>query len=190
MRVLIVDDEPITRMDLREMLEREGYEVIGEAGDGFDAVQLCKEHRPNLVIMDVKMPLMDGLMASKMINEEQTANAIVLLTAFSDSEFVKEAKESGVSGYIIKPIDERAFIPAIEIAAARSRELLRIRKEYESIEKKLADRTIIERAKGILMCNKKLSEQEAYDYIHNLSRMKNVSMKKIADIILTSARSM
>lgn len=184
MRVVIADDEPITRMDLREMLEREGYEVVAEAADGFDAVELCRKEQPDLIIMDVKMPLMDGLMASSIITEEHLAETVVLLTAYSDKEFIQAAKKSGVSGYLVKPVDERSFIPALEIAVERSREMKKLQKEYNTISKRLESRTLVEQAKGVIMSKRGLSEQEAYDYIRNVSKMKNVSMKKIAEIIL------
>lgn len=184
MRIIIADDEPITRMDLRELLEQEGYDVVGEAADGFDAVELCRAQLPDLVIMDVKMPFMDGLMASAVITEEELAGTIVLLTAYNDREFVEEAKKSGVSGYLVKPVDERFLIPALEVAASRSKEMGELKKECKSITKRLESRTIIEQAKGVLMTQRGITEQDAYDYIRNASKQKNVSMKKIAQIIL------
>ncbi|MCI5649501.1 MAG: ANTAR domain-containing response regulator [Fusicatenibacter sp.] len=184
MRVIIADDEPITRMDLREMLEKEGYEIAGEAADGFDAVEVCRREKPDLVIMDVKMPLLDGLTASKIITDEHLAETVVLLTAYSDREFIEEAKKSGVSGYMVKPVDERSFVPALEIAAERSRQMHKMQKECQSMSKRLESRIAVEQAKGVLMSRRGLSEQEAYDYIRNVSKMKNVSMKKVAEIIL------
>lgn len=184
MRVIIADDEPITRMDLREMLENEGHQVIGEAADGFDAVELCRKQEPDLVIMDVKMPLMDGLMASHILTDEQLADAVVLLTAYSDREFIEEAKKSGVSSYLVKPVDERSFIPALEIALERGREMKKLKKDFHTISQRLENRTLIEQAKGVLMSRRGMTEQEAYDYIRKVSRMKNISMKKVADVIL------
>lgn len=184
MRILIVDDEPIIRMDLREILEKEGYNVIGEAADGFDAVEFCKKEKPSMVIMDVKMPFMNGLAAAKEITTQKLAETIVLLTAYCDKAFIEEAKKCGVSGYLVKPIDERAFIPALEIAAERGRELQALKKENASIAKKMDERKIVERAKGLIMKSQNLSEQEAYDYIRNMSRLKNVSMIKIAEVIM------
>ena len=184
MRVIIADDEPITRMDLRDMLEKEGYEVVAEAADGFDAVEVCRNECPELVIMDVKMPLMDGMMAAKIITGEQLAESVVLLTAYSDREFIEAAKKSNVSGYLVKPIDEKSFIPALEIAVARAKEMKSLRKEYLNMSTRLESRTAIEQAKGIIMSTHELTEQEAYDYIRNISKAKNISMKKVADIIL------
>ncbi|MDD3279661.1 MAG: response regulator [Lachnospiraceae bacterium] len=184
MRVIIADDEPITRMDLKEMLENEGHQVVGEAADGFDAVEICRSEQPDLVIMDVKMPLMDGLTASQIVNEEQLADAVVLLTAYSDREFIEEAKKSGVSSYLVKPVDERSFIPALEIALERGREMKKLKKDYNTISQRLENRTSIEQAKGVLMSRRGMTEQDAYDYIRKISRTKNVSMKRVADIIL------
>lgn len=184
MRVIIADDEPITRMDLREILEKQGYEVVGEAADGYDAVELCREKSPNLVIMDVKMPLLDGLTASKIIHEEELAETVVLLTAYSDKEFIEKAKENGISGYMVKPVDENSVIPALEIAMEKSRQMRQLQKEFDVVSKRLESRTYVEQAKGLLMSKKGITEKEAYEYIRNVSRIKNTSMKKIAEIIL------
>lgn len=184
MRVIIADDEPITRMDIRDMLEQEGYEVVAEAADGFDAVEACKKEHPDLVVMDVKMPLMDGMMASKIITGEDLAESVVLLTAYSDREFIEAAKQSGVSGYLVKPIDEKSFIPALEIAVERGREMKKLRQECQTITQRLENRTVIEQAKGQLMNNHGMTEQQAYDYIRQISKKKNVSMKKIAEVII------
>ena len=108
-RVVIADDEPITRMDLKELLSEEGYQVVGEAADGFDAVEACKQSRPDLVLMDIKMPLLDGLSAAKILFEENLADTVMMLTAYSEREFVDEAKHIGVAGYLVKPIDEKSL---------------------------------------------------------------------------------
>lgn len=120
-RVVIADDEPITRMDLKELLSEEGYQVVGEAADGFDAVEACKQSRPDLVLMDIKMPLLDGLSAAKILFEENLADTVMMLTAYSEREFVDEAKHIGVAGYLVKPIDEKSLVPSIELAVARSK---------------------------------------------------------------------
>lgn len=184
MRVIIADDEPITRMDLREMLEKEGYAVVAEAADGFDAVEACRKESPDLVIMDVKMPLLDGLSASSLISREKTADTIVLLTAYNDREFIEAAKESGVSGYLIKPLSERSLIPALEIAVERSKEMRGLQKECSIIAGRLESRIVVEQAKGVIMSSRGFSEQEAYDYIRSISKHKNIAMKKVAEIIL------
>ena len=184
MRIIIADDEPITRMDLKELLEQEGYDVVAEAADGFDAVEKCRTELPDLIIMDVKMPFMDGLMAADIIAEERLAGTVVLLTAYCDRKFIEEAKKSGVSGYLVKPVDEKSFIAALEIAVERSKEMYKLKKEYQTITKRLESRTVIEQAKGVIMSKQGFTEQAAYDYIRNASKLKNVSMKKIAEIIL------
>ena len=114
MRVIVADDEPLIRMDLREILERQGYEVVAEAADGFDVVECCKKEHPDLVIMDVKMPLLDGITAAKIIGQENLAQTVVLLTAYCDREFIEEAKEANVAGYFVKPVNERTFLPGLE----------------------------------------------------------------------------
>ncbi len=183
-RIVIADDEPITRMDLKESLEAKGYQVVGEAADGFDAVEICREHTPDLVLLDIKMPLMDGLSAAKIIYEQRIAGAIVLLTAYSEGEYIEEAKKSGVSGYLVKPIDDKALIPCIEVALARSIEMKSLRADMEKANERLESRRLVEQAKGYLMESRQLTENEAYEYIRKTSKIKNVSMKRIAEIIL------
>ena len=149
--VIIADDEPITRMDLKEILEGKGYDVVAEAADGFDAVENCKKFHPDLVLLDVKMPLVDGLAAAKIINEENLADTIIILTAYSEKEFVEQAKVTGASGYLVKPIDEKSLIPSIEMAVARNREMRKLRKDIKDVSERLESRGIIEKAKGFIM---------------------------------------
>ena len=183
-RIVIVDDEPIIRMDLREILESKGYQVVGEAADGFDAVELCRTHEPDLVLLDIKMPLMDGLSAAQIIHEQGLAGAIVLLTAYSESSYIEGAKESGVSGYLVKPVDEKALVPCIELAMARSGEIKALKTDVEKANERLETRKVVEKAKGYLMETNHVSEEEAYEYIRKMSKLKNVSMKRIAEILL------
>lgn len=183
-RILVVDDEPITRMDLRELLRKSGFLVVGETGDGFGAIELCKRENPDVVLMDIKMPLLDGLSASKVIHEEHLAGTIILLTAYDDREFVEQAQEYGVSGYMVKPVDEKSLIPNIEVAVARSKEREKLLADYKSVSERLENRRVLEQAKGIVMEEQKLTEQAAYDYIRGISREKNISMKRVAEIIL------
>lgn len=185
--IVIIDDEPITRMDLREMLKGEGYRILGEAADGFDAIELCRQKMPDLVLMDIKMPLLDGLSAAKIIYEENLAGTIILLTAYNEREFVNGAKQNGVSGYLVKPIEETLLIPNIELAVARSMEMRKLKENYEKISERLENRRVIEQAKGVVMKDKDLCEQEAYEYIRKLSQLKNISMKRVSEIILTNA---
>lgn len=184
-RVVIADDEPITKMDLNELLSEAGYEVVGEASDGFDAVELCRQKHPDLVLMDIKMPLLDGLSAAKIIHSEQLAETVMMMTAYSEREFVEQAKECGVGGYLVKPIDEKSLIPNIEVAVNRSREIGKLRKDIEKVNGRLESRAVIEKAKGLLMEQEQFTEQEAYDYIRRLSQTKHLSMKRVAEIILT-----
>lgn len=184
LRILIADDEPITRMDLREMLEQAGYPVVGEASDGFDTIQLCKSLLPNVVLMDVKMPLLDGLAAFRDIHEEHLADAVVLLTAYSDPEFVERARDAGVSVYMVKPVDERILIPNLELAVARGREQAQLSRDLQTMSSRLESRKLVERAKGLLMSEKGMSEQEAFDYIRKVSRDKNISMRRVSEIII------
>lgn len=183
-RVVIADDEPITRMDLKELLSEEGYQVVGEAADGFDAVEACKQSRPDLVLMDIKMPLLDGLSAAKILFEENLADTVMMLTAYSEREFVDEAKHIGVAGYLVKPIDEKSLVPSIELAVARSKDMRKLRKDMEKVSERLENRSIIEKAKGLVMTREGMTEQDAYDYIRKLSQTKNLSMPRVSEIIL------
>lgn len=184
LRVVIADDEPITRMDIKEILTEKGYEVIGEVADGFDAVEICKAQKPDLVLMDIKMPLLDGLSAARIMAEEGVDAAVVLLTAYSEREFIDNAKELGVSGYLVKPIDEKSLIPSIELAVARNREMRRLQRDIAKVSERLENRSIIEKAKGRIMERDGISEQEAYDFIRKLSLTKGMSMRRIAEILL------
>lgn len=185
--VIIADDEPITRMDLKEILVSHGYNVVAEASDGFDAVENCKRYHPDLVLLDVKMPLADGLSAAKIINEDHLADTIIMLTAYSDKEFVEQAKISGVAGYIVKPVSEHSLMPSIEVAVARNKEINKLRRNVAEVSERLENRTVIEKAKGLVMQEQGMNEQEAYDYIRNLSHMKNISMRRVAEVILARA---
>ncbi|SNS12677.1 response regulator receiver and ANTAR domain protein [Anaerovirgula multivorans] len=182
-RVVIADDEPITRMDILEMLHEEGYDVVGEASDGFDAIELCKKYKPDLVLLDVKMPLLNGLKAAKIINQDELAECIVLVTAYSSREFVEEAKKAGAMGYVVKPINEKNLLPTLEVAISTSKEFNEMKKEVKKAQTQLEDRKQIERAKGVLMKNEGLSEEEAYSKIRTLSMSKRRSMGEIAKII-------
>ncbi|KAJ52568.1 response regulator NasT [Clostridium tetanomorphum] len=182
--IVIADDEPITRMDLREMLEEVGYNVVGEASDGFDAIELCKKFNPSIVIMDIKMPLLDGIKASNIIISQELAGAVVLLTAYSDRDFIEEAKKAGIMGYLVKPIEEKSLIPTLEIAEHKGREIRNIKKIAKETKEKLDARKVIEKAKGILMREYNLCEEEAYQKLRKLSMDKRCTMKDIASIII------
>jgi len=185
-KIVIADDEPITRMDLREILEAEGYDVVGEASDGFDAVELCRKYSPDLVLMDIKMPLLDGLNAAKIIQNENLDSGVVLITAYSGKEFVEKATKVGVIGYIVKPIDEKSLIPTLEVAISKSAEIKKIKVDIEKACSKLDERKIVEKAKGLLMKRDNITEQDSYDHIRTLSMNKRCSMGDIAKTIIMS----
>jgi len=182
-RVVIADDESIIRMDLREMLTNLGYLVVAETGDGISAVNTARELRPDLVIMDIKMPDLDGIQAAKILTEERIA-PVLLLTAFSQQELVEGAKEAGVVGYIVKPFRESELVPAIEVALARFREFKAIEKELSDTRNILETRKIVERAKGVLMDTQGLKEAEAFRKIQKLSMNTRKSMREVAEAIL------
>lgn len=184
LHVVIADDEPITRMDLRELLEGAGYIVDAEASDGFEAVEACREYHPELVIMDVKMPFLDGITGAQLIRDEKLADSVIFLTAYNEREFIDEAKSMEADGYLVKPIDEKSIIPSIEVAVERSRNITKLKHDLKKISESLESRGIIERAKGLLMTQMKLSEQQAYHYIRKLSLDKSLSMRRVSEIIL------
>ncbi len=183
-RVVIADDDVITRLDIREALEFQGYEVVGEAADGIDAVELCADLKPDVVLLDVKMPVMDGLTAAKLIAGGQHDTAIIMLTAYNDKQFVDKAGEFGALGYLVKPVDEKSLTPTIEIAVKRLKEFRELKKTVEGQEKKLEERKIIEKAKGILIQNNSISEDEAYKYLRTISMNKRKTIVEVARIII------
>lgn len=176
-RIVIAEDDPITRMDIYEILDGAGYEVVGQATNGMDAVELCRKYKPNLILMDIKMPYLDGLKAGELILRENLVDAVVLLTSYSDEEFIEQAKDVGVFGYIVKPIDERRLLPQVEIAIAKGKE---IRKMREEIEKRRA----INIAKKILMKRQGISEDMAYRQMRSESMNNRCSIYQIAISII------
>jgi len=182
-RVVIADDESIICMDLREMLSNLGYLVVGEAGDGRSAVNLARELRPDVVLMDIKMPDMDGIEAARVLTEERIA-PVVLLTAFSQRDLVDRAKEAGVVGYLVKPIQEADLAPAIEIALSRFQEFRELEKEVDTLSDQLETRKLVDRAKGILMDTQGLTEAAAFRRIQKMSMNTRKSMKEIAQAIV------
>lgn len=183
-RVVIADDEPISRMDLTEILSGAGYTVVAAVSDGFDAVEQCKAQHPDLVMLDIKMPFLDGLGAAKIIYEQNLADTIVMVTAYSERELVNQAKDCGVSGYLVKPIDEKSLVPNIEVAVARSKEMKQLRQDIAKVTERLESRTVVEKAKGLVMEEQGCTEQVAYDYIRRISLEKKISMRRVAEIIL------
>lgn len=182
--IVIVDDEPITRLDVKDMLQLAGYEVIGEASDGFEAIRVCDELKPDLVIMDIKMPLLDGLTASKKIVANGSTSGIILLTAYSDRQFISKASDFGALGYLVKPLHEQSLIPTVELALSKGKQILQLQNELDTVTKKLEERKIIEKAKGKIMAAEGLSEAEAYKKLRNISMKKRVPMVAIAEVMV------
>jgi response regulator NasT len=187
-RIVIAEDEPIPRMDLREMLINLGYEVVGEAADGRTAVELARQLRPDLVVMDIKMPEIDGIRAARILTEERVA-PVLLVTAYSHRELVDEAKEAGVMAYVAKPFGEAQLVPAVEVALARFREFRALEKELGDTRQALETRKLVERAKGILMDRHGLREEEAFRRIQKLSMDTRKSMREVAEAILLAKQA-
>jgi AmiR/NasT family two-component response regulator len=184
-RVLIAEDETIIRLDLRELLERAGLEVCAEARDGEEAVALARSERPDLAIMDVKMPRLDGIEAARRILDE-TPIPIVMLTAYGQDELVSRAVEAGVFGYLVKPFREADLLPAIRTARARHEELAALREEADSLAEALAARKAIERAKGLLMAKENLSEQDALARLRRASQLSGRPLRVVAEAVLAT----
>ena len=185
MRILIAEDETIIRLDLRKLLEEAGHEVCAEARDGAEAVELAEQHDPDLAILDVKMPRMDGIEAARRILEERPI-PIVMLTAYGQDELVARAVEAGVYGYLVKPFRETDLLPAIRTARARHEELTALREEADSLADALAARKAIERAKGILMQKGDLTEQEAFKRLRRASQLSGKPLKVVAEAIIAT----
>lgn len=183
LRLLIADDEAIIRMNLRESLEELGYLVVGEANEGLSAVNMARQLRPDLVILDVKMPRMDGISAAKVLHDEQIA-PVVLLTAYSGAELVAQARDAGVSSYLVKPFHSGELLPAIEIARVRWAERRNRRTEVNQLSEQIETRKVIERAKGYLMDSQNLKEAEAFRKIQQLAMNSRKTMKEVAQAIL------
>jgi two-component system, response regulator PdtaR len=182
-RVIIADDESLIRMDLREMLTHLGYLVVGDVADGRSAINQARELRPDIVIMDIKMPDMDGIEAAKVLTEERIA-PVVLLSAYSQRELVDRAREAGVTAYLVKPYREEDLTPAIEVALARFREFQELEKQVTDLQQALETRKLVDRAKGILMDKQGLSEAEAFRKIQKMSMDNRKPMKDVAEAII------
>src|SRR6185503_6793833 len=185
MRILIAEDETIIRLDLRDLLVRSGFEVVAEAKDGEEAVELARSEAPDLAILDVKMPRLDGIDAARRILDER-AIPIVMLTAYGQEELVSRAVEAGVFGYLVKPFRESDLLPAIHTARARHEELAALREETESLAEALAARKAIERAKGLLMAKENLSEQEAFERLRRASQLAGRPLKVVAEALIAT----
>jgi response regulator NasT len=185
MRVLLAEDETIIRLDLRDLLERSGFEVCAEARDGEEAVELARSERPDVAIMDVKMPKLDGIEAARRILDERPI-PIVMLTAYGQQELVTRAVEAGVFGYLVKPFREQDLVPAIATARARHDELVALRREADSLAEALAARKSIERAKGLLMEKEGLTEEEAFARLRKASQVSGRPLKVVAEALIAT----
>ncbi len=185
MRILIAEDESIIRLDLRDLLERSGFEVCGEARDGEEAVTLARETEPDLVLLDVNMPKLDGIDAARRILEERPV-PIVIVTAYGEAEIVSRAVEAGVFGYLVKPFRESDLLPAIATARARHEELAALRAEAASLGEALAARKVIERAKGILQDREGLTEQEAFARLRKASQISGKPLRVVAEALVAT----
>jgi len=188
MRILVAEDETIIRLDLKEMLARAGYDVCAEARDGEEAIALARSEEPDLAIMDVKMPKVDGIEAARRILDERPI-PIVMLTAYGQDELVSRAVEAGVFGYLVKPFREQDLLPAIATARARHEELAAVREEAESLTEALAARKVIERAKGLLMEKENISEADAFARLRRASQSSGRPLKVIAEAVVATLGS-
>ena len=182
-RVLIAEDEALIRLDLSEMLREEGYDVVGEAGDGQEAVELAESLRPDLVIMDVKMPRRDGIDAAAEIAAKRIA-PIVVLTAFSQRELVEKARDAGAMAYLIKPFSISDLVPAIELAVSRFSEITELEREVADLGERLETRKLIERAKGILQAKHAMTEPEAFQWMQRAAMDRRTTMKRVAEVVI------
>jgi len=182
-RVLIAEDEALIRLDLAEMLREEGYQVVGEASDGQEAVDLAESLRPDLVIMDVKMPRRDGIDAAAEIAAKRIA-PVVVLTAFSQRDLVEKARDAGAMAYLVKPFSITDLVPAIEVAVSRFAEITLLEKEVADLGDRLESRKLIERAKGLLQAKHKMTEPEAFSWMQRAAMDRRTTMKRVAEVVL------
>ncbi|MFI7495124.1 ANTAR domain-containing response regulator [Kocuria sp. M4R2S49] len=182
-RVVVAEDETLIRLDIVEMLRDAGYEVVAEAENGQRAVELAREHRPDLVLMDVKMPVLDGITAAEQIASDRIA-PVVLLTAFSQRELVERAREAGAMAYVVKPFTVDDLVPAIEIAISRAEEIAALEHEVSDMKEQFATRKLVERAKSLLTTKMGLTEPEAFRWIQKTSMDRRLSMREVAEAII------
>lgn len=188
-RVVIGDDESIIRMDLSEMLEDAGHTVVGEAADGVEALELARREKPDIVLLDIKMPRLDGIHAAKMIGHENIA-PVLLLTAYSQQDVVDKAKDSGVLGYLVKPISPTNLFPAIEIAISQFKRQQEVSKQISAMNEQMETRKAVDRAKGYIMDLYHVSEQEAYRRLQQYSMKNRKSLRDVAEAVIASAQKM
>ena len=183
LRIVVAEDEALIRLDLAEMLAELGYDVVGQASDGEQAVALVHEHRPDVVIMDVKMPVLDGISAAEQIGKERIA-PVIMLTAFSQKELVERARDAGVMAYIVKPFTQADLAPAVDIATSRWAELKALEGEIADLGERLETRKAVDRAKGILMTRLKLSEADAFRWIQKTAMDRRLGMREVAEAVI------
>ena len=188
LRVVIAEDEALIRLDLKEMLEEEGYEVAGEAADGQKALELASALKPDLVILDVKMPILDGISAAEQIAAQQIA-PVVILTAFSQRELVERARDAGAMAYLVKPFTKADLVPAIEMAVSRFAEIRALDTEIGALRERLEVRKLLDRAKGLLQSEHGLSEPEAFRWIQKTSMDRRLTMRKVAEAVIEGSMS-
>jgi response regulator NasT len=186
-RVVVAEDEALIRLDIVEMLREAGYDVVGEAADGEQAVQLAQEHRPDLVVMDVKMPVLDGISAAERIAGARIA-PVVLLTAFSQRELVERARDAGAMAYVVKPFTAADLLPALEIAVSRHQEIAALEAEVADLADRFETRKLVDRAKGLLQVKFGMSEPEAFRWIQKTSMDKRLTMREVAGAVIASAQ--
>ena len=185
-RVVIAEDEAIIRLDLRETLEEEAYEVVGETGRGDEAIRLVRELRPDLAILDIKMPGLDGLQAAREITSERKA-AVLILTAFSQRDLIEQARDAGALAYLVKPFQKSELIPAVEVALGRFREMQALFDQNSSLEDQLETRKVVDRAKGLLMDDHGLTEGDAFSWIQKRAMQDRRTMRAVADDVIAGA---
>jgi response regulator NasT len=188
LNVVVAEDEALIRLDLKEMLEEEGYVVVGEAADGETAIRLAEELRPDLVIMDVKMPVLDGISAAERITAQQLA-AVVILTAFSQRDLVRRASDAGAMAYLVKPFTKADLLPAIEIAVSRFQQISALATEAVGLRERLEVRKLLDRAKGLLQAERQITEAEAFRWIQKASMDRRMTMRAMAEEVLAGAHT-
>jgi response regulator NasT len=183
LRVVVAEDEALIRLDLVEMLTEAGYQVVGQAGDGEAAIELTEKEKPDLVVMDVKMPKLDGISAAERIAKQRIA-PVVMLTAFSQRDLVERARDAGAMAYLTKPFTIEDLMPAIELAVSRFQEIKQLDAEVTNLQDQLRARKLIEKAKGLLMSNLKISEPEAFKWMQKTAMDKRRSMTEVAQLVM------
>lgn len=186
-KILVVDDEPIIRMDIREILISEGYSVVAEAKNGEEAIQFAYQHQPDLIIMDIKMPVMNGIKAAAAIRKRMDSS-ILLLTAYSQKELVQDACSAGVTAYLVKPVSEEDLVPAVEIALNQRNKERSLKKDIQELKQKFEERKIVEKAKGKIMDQFSFTEEEAHKWMQRQSMTKHISLTKFAEQLLITEK--